>query len=183
MSVVRQGTDLLDGLSRLSGQQRLLRAAAPLTVVVLLLLEAAAGGRPSVPYVLVIVVLGLLAALLPDSGAPLVVVLVLGFGWALGVPEALSGWVLLAALDLLALHVTCTLAAYGPPGLVLAPALLKTWLSRSAAAAAVTALVWLAARLLGLLHPASSAWLFGAALGLVVAWTAYLSRLLGGPGR
>ena len=42
----------------------------------------------------------------------------LGGLWAVATPR-LDLWTLLAAADLLALHLACTLASYGPPGLVL----------------------------------------------------------------
>jgi hypothetical protein len=174
MSVAADGRRVLAGLSLLSGQERLLRTAVPVLTVAFLAVVLAAGGVSHAWFGLALVVLSLLAALMPDSSAPLFLVLGLCGLWAVSVPERIGAWLLVAALLLLVLHTAVTLASYGPPGTVLDTALLRRWTSRAGVLAAVTALVWLAARLLaGLALPASVP-LFVVALTTLLVWVGYL---------
>ena len=99
-----------------------------------------AGGGYHPLFSLVLAGLVAVVVLVPDSGAPLFLMLGLGGLWAVSVPETLSAWAVLAALDLLVLHLACTLASYGPPQVVLDRALFLLWAGRASlmAAAAVT---------------------------------------------
>ena len=169
----------LDGLSRLSAQQWLLRAAAPAGAVVVLLLERGAGGTVQPWFAAVVLGQALFVASLPDSGGGLVLVLLLGVHWAMFVPEAVSGWVLGAAMTLLGMHLGAALASYGPPSLVLRPALLQRWARRGLLVAGATVLVWLAARLWPSAHGSGAGWASGAALLVLLVWTLRLTRMLG----
>ena len=125
---------------------------------------------------LTLALMGLVALvlLLPDSDAPTLLVLAFGGLWAISLPATMSVWTLLAAVDLLVLHLACTLASYGPPQLVLERAMLVLWAGRGSLLLAVTALAWLAARLLGGLDAEPSRLLTAAAFSLLLGWVAFL---------
>lgn len=170
---------LLDGMSRLSAQQWLLRAAAPAGAAVVLLLERAAGGTVQPWFMVVALAQSLLVAALPDTGAALYLMMLLGVHWAVYVPAAVTGWVLGAALTLLVVHLSVTLASYGPPSLVLHRALLLRWARRGLLVAGGTVLVWLAARLWPTAPSMVAGWAVGAALLVLLVWAVCLTRLLG----
>lgn len=165
-------------LTLASRQHVLLRGVSGLAGVQFLALVVWAGG--GYHPLLSLALAGLLAAvlLLPDSGAPLFLVLALGVLWGVYVPETLSVWTLLAALDLLVLHLACTLASYGPPQVVLDRPLLLLWAGRAALMAAVAALVWLGGRVLAVLDPSAAGLVTAAALAMLLGWTALLMRRL-----
>ncbi len=172
-------TSVLDGVAVASAQQRMVRLLAFGTVLAYAALVPLAGAVWHPALTALLVVLGASAVLLPDSNAPLAwMLLAVGF-WMAVVPEAVSAWTLLGALDLLALHVLCLLCGYGPPALALDGSLLRAWAGRVTVLAAVTALVWLAALVAAALDLPSSALVLVAALAVVTGWTAYLlPRLL-----
>ena len=176
--VAARGSDLLDGLSRLSVQQRLLRASAPAGASVVLLLERAAGGTVQPWFVALVLAQALLVAALPDSSACLVLVLLLGVHWAMFAPAGVTGWVLGAALALLGVHLATTLACYGPPSLVLHRVLLLRWGRRAALVAAGTAATWALVRFWPAGAGAAGGWATGLALLVTLAWTLRLTRLL-----
>jgi hypothetical protein len=165
-------------LTLASRQHLLLRGVAGLAGVQFVALAVWAGG--GYHPLLSVGLAGLLAAalLLPDSGAPLFLVLGLGLLWGVYVPETLSVWTLLAALDLLVLHLACTLASYGPPQVVLDRSLLLLWAGRAALMAAVAALVWLGGRVLAALDPSAAGLVTAAALAMLLGWTVLLMRRL-----
>jgi hypothetical protein len=161
-----------------SRQHVLVRGVAGLAGIQFLALVVWAGGAYHPLFSLALAGLVAVVLLVPDSGAPLFLVLGLGALWAISVPESLSVWTLLAALDLLVLHLACTLASYGPPQVVLGRSLLLLWAGRAALMAAVAALVWLGGRLLGVLDPAATGLVTAAALALLIGWTVLLMRRL-----
>jgi hypothetical protein len=171
-------SDLLDGLSRLSVQQRLLRASAPVGASVVLLLERLAGGAVQPWFLAIVLVQALLVAVIPDSSACLVLVLLLGVHWALFAPPGVTGWVLGAALALLGVHLATTLASYGPPSLVLHRVLLLRWARRAGLVAAGTAAIWALVRFWPSGLGSAGGWATGLALLATLAWTLRLTRLL-----
>ena len=177
MSVARASA-LLDRAVLAHRQQRVLRAGVVAATVAFLWLVVLAGGSVHVVVSAGLLVLALLAALMPDSSAPLFLVLGLAGRWWVAVPDAWSGWTLAAAVLLLAVHVASTLGAYGPPALVVPGDLVRTWAGRAALMLAVTALVWLVAGLFTTLHLPGNVGVLAAALGVVVAWIALLGRRL-----
>jgi hypothetical protein len=124
------------------------------------------------------VLLALVVALLPDSHAPLGLVVYLGGLWMLADP-GLDLWTLPAAAALLALHVACTLASYGPPGLALDRTLLARWRARATVCLSGAVLVWLAARTLAFLDLPPDALVVGAALLVLLGWVGFLTVRLG----
>ena len=161
-------------LSRASRQQVVLRGVVGLAAAQLPLLVVLAGGEFRPLLTLAMMGLVALALLLPDSDAPTLLVLAFGGLWAVSMPATMSVWTLLAAADLLVLHLACTLASYGPPQLVLERAVLALWAGRGSLLLAVTALVWLAARLLGGLEAEPSRLLTAVAFSLLLGWVVFL---------
>jgi hypothetical protein len=178
MSRVSEVFSFLDGLSRLSRQQTLLRVLVAGVPLIAFGLEVQAGASVQTLPVLLVVGFTVISALAPDSHGPLGVLLVLGIYWTISVDEVLSWQVLLIAVLLVVFHVLCLLASYGPPSVVLDPPLLRLWLRRSAVLVAVAVLVWVAARIATGLDLPASGWLLAAGLLVVLAWTGLLSRKL-----
>lgn len=177
MSMARASA-LLDRAVLAHRQQRVLRAGVLASTVAFLWLVVLAGGSLHVVVSAGLLVLAVLAALMPDSSAPLFLVLGLAGRWWVAVPDAWSGWTLAAAVLLLAVHLASTLGAYGPPALAVPGDLLRTWVGRAAVMLAVTALVWLVAGLFTTLALPGSVPVLAVALGVVVAWIALLGRRL-----
>jgi hypothetical protein len=178
MSVFPGVPSLLDELSRLPRQQWLIRALIPAATATMVVLEELAGASVHLTFPLLAAGLSLLVAALPDSGAGLFLVLLLGGHWAIAVPEQLTVWVLAAAVALLALHTAAVLASYGPATLALDRDLLRLWGRRSALLLGVTAVAWLLAVAASGVGLPGGGWLLGTALVVVSAWAGYLSRRL-----
>lgn len=175
------GRGFLDELSLLSRQQWLLRAAVPAATALMVLVQLAAGADAQPTFPILALVLSLLVALLPDSAAGLVLVVVLGGHWLFAVPEQTGPWLLVAALLLAAIHAAATLAAYGPPGLVLDRVLLALWSRRLALVTAATVATWLLTLLLARGDLPGGGWVFGAGLVLLGGWALHLARRLTDP--
>jgi hypothetical protein len=100
------------------------------------------GELPPPWLVVVVAAFSVAHALLPDSQlGTTAALLVLGW-WALGPVAALPASLLLAAAALVAAHVAAVVAAYGPAGLPVDPALLRTWLRRGLLSLLAAPLVW-----------------------------------------
>ena len=162
-------------LALIGRQQVVLRCVAGAASVGMLALVSVAGGGFHPILSTVLLLLTALVMLVPDSAAPMFLLLGLGGLWGVYVPETLGAWTLVAAADLLVLHLACTLASYGPPQLSLDPVMFRLWRGRAAVLLAVTALVWLGARLLGGLGLDPSGLVSAAALGVLLAWLVWLS--------
>jgi hypothetical protein len=160
--------DVLDQLVLASPQQRVLRLLVVAAAGVFLGTVVAAAGDAHPVLTSLGVLLALLAALLPESNAPLALQLYLGVWWLVATPARLDGWTLLAAVAFAVVHLATTLAATGPSGSTLDPALLRRWQTRAVGCVAVTLAVWLVAVVLPV-HDASGP-VLGAALLLVIGW-------------
>jgi hypothetical protein len=178
---LRDPGSVLDRLVLSSRQQLGLRSlvlAAALAVLALL----PAAGADFHPWLSAVgTVLAVLAALVPESHVPLALVLYLGALWVVVVPGALGVAALAAGVLLGVLHLACTLASYGPPGLTLDGRLVRVWARRAAACAAAAQLTWLAGRGVASLDRPSAAVAGAAALVLLVAWAALVRRGLFAP--
>jgi len=166
----------LDDLSRLSRQQWIVRIATVLCPIVVLAAEVAAGGSFGPVYLLVVLVLVLLAAAFPDGGSGLTLVIALALHWAVAVPDPTSAWLLVAAFGILGLHVTGTLATYGPTSLVLQPVFIWLWVRRAAGVATVTTVVWFGVRVASGQNLPGSGLLLGVALVVVAGWAVFVGR-------
>lgn len=178
MSLSSETSSFLDGLSRMSRQQWVLRGLVLVSPFVALFATIRAGAPDRTWVVGLLALMTLLSGLLPDSHAPLSVVLLTGGYWGIAVEQHLSPWVLVVAIALLVFHVACVLASYGPPSVVLDAVLLHRWLARAGLGAMAAVLVWLTARVADGLDPAPNGWLFAAALLVLLGWTAVLARRL-----
>jgi hypothetical protein len=161
-------SEVLDRLVLASPQQRVLRLLVVTAALVFLGTVVAASGDAHPVLTSLGAVLALLAALLPETNAPLAVELYLGVWWLVATPARLDGWTLLAAVAFAVVHLAATLAATGPSGATLDPALLRRWQRRAVGCLAATLAVWLVARVLPD-HDASGP-VLGAALLLVCGW-------------
>ncbi len=166
---------LLDQLFLASPQQRALRAVGLLAAWVFLGLVPAAGGAFHPLVTLVAVLLSLLVALMPESNAPLALLVYLGALWGLSVQGGLDLWTLAAAVDLCVLHLSCTLASYGPSGLSLDADLLALWRGRFVLCVGAAVLVWTVARALTFLDLPGSGLALGLALVAFLGWVAFLT--------
>lgn len=178
MSRLSDASHFLDALSRLNRQQWLLRASTLLAPAVALGVEVRSGAAL---HSWIVVLLGgftLLSVLLPDSHAPLAVTLLVGGYWGMEVGQELSVSLLVVTLALLVFHVSCLLASYGPPSVVLDPPLLRLWWGRSMVAFSVAVLVWLVGRVATVLDLPGNGLVLAAALLVVVGWTGLLGRRL-----
>jgi hypothetical protein len=117
--------------------------------------------------------LALLAALLPETNAPLVLQLYLGLWWLVATPARLDGWTLFAAAAFTVVHLATTLAASGPPGTELDPGLLRRWRARTAGCLAAVVAVWLVASVSPEHEP--SAMSLAVALLLTAGWCAVVA--------
>lgn len=180
MSLATQTTSLLDDLSRLSAQQWVFRLVVVPATVTFLVVAGLAGGRQYPALVVAVLLLCAVVVLLPDSGAALGLLMVLLGSWLLLVPEQLGAWTVLAALDLVLLHVGVALASYGPPSTVLEPRMLRLWARRAALLAGVAVAGWLLARLVAGLGLPRSAAAMATGLAVLLAWTGVLALRLAG---
>jgi len=172
---------VLDAVATSSVQQKALRAVALAAPLAFLVLVPLAGGVHHPVFTAVGVGLAVVVALFPESHAPLGVVLYLALLWTVSLPGAMDGWTLVAAADLLVLHLACTLLSYGPPGLTLDPVLLALWRGRAVLCLAGAVLVWLGAVSVRLLDLPRSATGLGLALLLLLGWVTVLSLRLRAP--
>lgn len=167
---------LLDDLSRLSAQQLAFRAALMLGAALVFGFDLAAGASFSAFYLFVVLVLAMFAAAAPDGGLPLFLVLVLAWHWAVAVPDPTSVWLVGAAFGILTVHEAAVLAAYGPVTLMLDGRLVRLWVARAGAVAAVTVLVWFGVRFVSVLDLPANELLFGGALLLLAGWAVLVGR-------
>lgn len=170
---------LLDRVALSSRQQRVARSVVLLTPLVFLALVTWSGGRFHPLLTVAGVLLAVLAALVPESNVALGLLVYLAVLWAIASSATLDGWTLLATADLLAFHLACTLASYGPPGLVLDAGLLALWRGRAVRCLAAAGAVWLVARLLAFLDLPASGLALGLALLVFLTWVGALSVGLG----
>jgi hypothetical protein len=148
-----------------------LRAVIALGPPTALLAATPQGFAPPAWLVLLVVLLSLGFAYLPEQYiGSAALVLVVGW-WTIDVRQAMPVSVVVSAGALLAAHVAATLAAYGPRGLPPDRAIVLRWARRGV-------LVWLVAPLLWLAvdaergHPTPAGyWVAGLAVALVVAVT------------
>jgi hypothetical protein len=181
MSVLSDTTGLLDRIALSSRQQQWLRLLVLASGIGFLALIPAAGGGFNPVLSGAAFVLLVISVLIPDSNAPLGLVLYLGGIWAVTVPRTLGVELLLAAVVLTALHVACALASYGPPGLTLKVSFLAVWWRRFGYCVGGAALVWLLSRALVLFDLPASGLALGTALVLVLGWVTVLTvRLASG---
>jgi hypothetical protein len=159
---------VLDRLVLTSPQQRVFRLLVVVGAIAFLVTAGVAGGDAHPFFTTFGVLLALLAAVLPESNVPLALQLYLGGWWLVATPARLDAWTLVAALAFTVVHLATTLAATGPSGTVIDPALTRRWWVRAAGCLAAAVVVWLVATAWPDHDP--SGLLLAAALLLAVGW-------------
>ena len=175
--------NVLDAVALSSPGQRLLRLVEIAAPVLFLAAVPASGGVFHPVFTVVGVLLAVLVALLPETNAGLGLVVYLGGLWTLSTSGRLDLWTLGAAVLLFALHLACTLSAYGPPGLGLDPVLVGLWRRRTVLCLGAAVLVWASAQVVDFLDLPASAVGVGLGLLVVLSWVALLSVRLARPDR
>ena len=175
MSATGRADGLLDSISLSSAQQRAFRAVALLGALAFLALVPASGGVFHPVFTTGAVLLAVLVALLPESNAALGLLVYLGVLWMLAASGELDMWTLVAAVDLCTVHLACTLASYGPPGLTLDRHLLALWRGRFVLCVAAAVLVWATARVLAFLSLPASGLALALALVAFLGWVGFLT--------
>src|SRR4051794_3093231 len=127
MSVLSDTTGLLDRIALSSRQQQGLRLVVLASGIGFLALIPAAGGGFHPVLSGAACVLLVISVLIPDSNAPLGLVLYLGGLWAVTVPRTLGVEVLLAAEAVDAVHVGCAVGPVRPAGLALGAPVPALW--------------------------------------------------------
>jgi hypothetical protein len=160
---------LLDRLALSSGQQRAFRAVVLLAALGFLAVVWVHGDHhPWLTFVGALVAAQ--AAGMPETNAPLMLLVYLGLLWVVATPDRLDGWTVAAAALLLAVHLACTLVSHGPAGVRLDPAMLRSWAVRAVGCLAAGILVWLSGKVVAGMHRPPSGVLLGAALAVVLTW-------------
>lgn len=176
MTRVGEPGKLLDRLVLASPQQKVFRLLIVLAAAVVLGAAIAASGDGHPVLTSLGVLLALLAALLPETNAPLALQVYLGLWWLIATPARLDGWTLVAAAAFAVVHLATTLAAAGPPGTALDPALLRRWGRRAAGCLGAALGVWVVASATPEHDP--SPLLLAAALLLAAGWCAVVALRL-----
>jgi hypothetical protein len=133
----------------LSRGQRWLRAVVLVTPTLAVLCGVAAGAPAAGAALVGAALLGLASAARPDSHWPAAALTGVGLYWLGWGPAVLSWWSLAAALLVLGCHASASLAALGPPGMLVDAVTWRTWGRRGSVVAAATACVWGLAWVLG----------------------------------
>ncbi|HEY9353146.1 hypothetical protein OH802_11595 [Nocardioides sp. NBC_00850] len=166
-----------------SRAQWMLRAAVVAGYLCALL--AAAGipgvGQPATPWLVVVVLAALGAAVLPDSSAgSLAGVLVLAY-WAIAAIDhpvaALGPSAVVGAFGLVIAHLAAMLASYGPPGFTPDRGLVLLWLRRGTLILAPSVLVALAVRVAAA-ELDGRHWVWGVAALVVISLAAAVTLVL-----
>jgi hypothetical protein len=137
---------------------------------------ALVGPGPSVLLSLVVGVLALTWARLPQSPVGTAALGLVLVWWGVALRDGLHPQALIAAGGLLAAHLAGLLASYGPDELPVDPATVRLWLRRGAAVFALAPATWLVAALLDGTAEPPGIWLAGLAAALaatLVATVAY----------
>lgn len=158
-----------------------LRAVAALGPVAAVLATAPAGVPPKPWLVLLVALLSVAHARLPESPVGILAMGTVIVWWGVAFRDGLHAWALPAAAALLASHVAALLAAYGPDRLGVDPATLRLWLVRAAVAFSLAPAVWALALLLRGRDETPGVWVAGLAVALAatVVATVALTREAG----
>jgi hypothetical protein len=174
-AATRRMAERLSGSSR---DQLALRACIGVGTAAVLAVIVLSGGSLALFWTTVVVVAALVTMLIPHDFAPLVLLGLLVWLWAISVPDLTHPSAILVAALLFGIHVLCLLTSYGPPEMVLDATLVKTWGRRTGLAVGAAVAVWLVSWLLAGSEPPGGEWLRIAALGIVLLWTAFLTTRL-----
>lgn len=160
-------TAVVAWLTGLSRSQLVLRVIVTLGLPVGLLASGPAGHWAPPWLIAAVLVLGVVAAALPESPVVVTGLVVVMVWWTAALDDVLDPTLLVAVAALVATHVAATLAAYGPGHLPVDRALLRRWTVRGLGVALVAPVVWEFARLVEGEPAEPGVWLAGVAAALV----------------
>lgn len=126
--------------------QQALRVVVLAGPFVALLAAAAAGNGPAPWVVALVLLLSVLWAGAPDSGAGTLALLLVLFWWTRVPDDALHPAALVAALAVVAAHVAALVCSTAPPRTPVDHAVLRLWLLRAAVLLAPAPVLWVLAR-------------------------------------
>jgi hypothetical protein len=172
---------VLDAIVLSSPSQRAMRAVEVAAPVLFMAMIPVSGGVFHLGFTVVGLLLTLVVALVPQTHAPLGLVLYLAGLWMVSSSGRLDLWTPVAAALLFALHLACMLSSYGPPGLRLDAGLLAVWRRRAVLCLEAAVLVWVVAAVLSLFPLSPSTVGVGLGLLVVIGWVALLTVRLARP--
>jgi len=152
-----------------------LRLVAALGPVLALLCTGPAGVWPRPWLVLLVLVLSLFYARVPDSGVGTGALGAVLVWWGLAFRAGLHAWALPSVALLLAAHLAGLLASYGPDRLGVDPATVRRWLWRGTGAWLVAPVVFGAALLVRGRSDTPGVWVVGLSVALVAMVVASLA--------
>lgn len=133
--------DVSEFLERIGTSGLVVRGTLVLSVAVSSLTASALGGYST--WLLVgLVLLGCVAAVVPDSSAPLVVIAAMCAQWVIVVRPVSVTWSVVPALCVLVVHVAAARAASLPDHAPYDAVLMQHWLGQTGVVGLVTFLIW-----------------------------------------
>ena len=166
-------------LGAVGAGQWTLRALVALMPLAAVLCTLGAGEGPAAWFVVLVLVLGVGWACFPESAAGATVLVLVLAWWGIGLRDGLDLWALPASLALPTAHVAATVASYGPVSMPVDPGLALLWLRRGLLVLVAAPATYALALVVRDAPPVAGVWLAGAA-AVAAAGTA-ASVLLGGP--
>ncbi|NYD41006.1 hypothetical protein [Nocardioides panaciterrulae] len=151
---------------------RLVAAVAP---VLALLCTGPAGAWPRPWLVVLVLVLSLCYARVPESGVGTGALGAVLVWWGVAFRDGLHAWALPSVALLLAAHVAGLLASYGPDRLGVDPATVRRWVGRGAGAWLVAPAVFGAALVVRARSDLPGVWVAGLSVALVAMVVASLA--------
>jgi hypothetical protein len=145
-----------------------LRAVVLLGPMVALYARGPSLGSPPVWLAGLVFVLACAWALVPESVAGAVVLLLAGWSWAASGEGVVPAGALVAAAGMLAAHLAALVVGYGPSRLPVAPGVVRLWARRGALVFVPAVVVWILARGVRELPDSSTVWVVGLAVAVSV---------------
>jgi len=168
-------------LSRATGPALLLRGVVLTSPPVAIACTWLAAGRTVLALDVAIVGLAVICAVVPDSHAGSLVVLLVGIEWAATVHDRVTPWSLAAAGALTVFHASMAASTVAPLAARWTPAMSSRWLRRTAMVGAAACVVWAVVAVIGdhRIHGNSlllAAALVALAFAAMWAWTGSIVR-------
>ncbi len=157
-----------------------LRVLVVVGPLVALYARGLAAERPPAWVGLLLLLVAVGWALLPESVIGVAALLLVGWAWAAADPGGMPAAIVLAAVGMVVAHLAALVIGYGPPRLPVQPSVVRLWARRGAIVLLPTLPVWFVARLAGELPDSRTVWVLGlaVALSVVVVAVAALQALV-----
>jgi len=159
----------------------LLRGLALMSPLVTLACTWLAADRSFLALDIAVFALAIVCAVVPDSHAASVLVIIAGINWWETVDDWISPWLLAAALALAVFHASTAAATVAPTAARWTRAMSTRWLRRTAVVGAATGVAWACVAAIGDHRLGGNSLLLAAALvalavGALWAWTGSIVR-------